>query len=99
MVSDYFRAVERADGREICSHLAPRAQRDIATLQGTPCAQAMAAEARRLPEALSGYRVLGESASGEIATVTVPGLGSREEISLRRFDDSWRITDAPGLGL
>lgn len=59
----------------------------------------MAAEARRLPETLNGYEVLGESASADIATVTVAGLGSRDEISLRRFGKSWRITDAPGLGL
>lgn len=59
----------------------------------------MTAEARRLPEALSDYEVLGESASGEIATVTVRGLGSREEISLRRFGEGRRIIDAPGLGL
>lgn len=98
-VSDYFDAVDHADGREICSHLAPRARREIASLQNRPCPEAMGREARRLPESLNAYEILGEEVDGRTATVRVSGLGSEEEITLRRLDEAWRITDAPGLGL
>lgn len=98
-VSKYFAAVNRADGREICSYIAPQAQRDIAGLQGKMCAQAMTDEARQLPESLNAYEIVGESVAGDRATVRVRGLGSEEQILLRRLGESWRIFDAPGLGL
>lgn len=98
-MSDYFRAVGRGDGGEICSRLSPRAQEDIATLQGKPCPRAMTEAARELPESLNAYEILGETVDRDIARVRVRGLGADERISLRRFGTAWRITDAPGLGL
>ena len=97
-VSAYFRAVDRADGAELCSFLAPAAQREITQLQGSPCPQAMAQEAKRLPESLNGYKIVGETVTGNTATVRVTGLGD-EKVKLRRDGGGWRIVDAPGLGL
>lgn len=98
-VSAYFRAVERADGRTACSGLTSEAQRHIAELQGSSCADAVSAEARRLPGALSGYEIVGQDLDGERAIVRLIGQGMEDEVVLRRVGADWRIESAPGLGL
>jgi hypothetical protein len=98
-VKAYFDAVRAADGRAICSRIAPRPRRDIERLQSQPCQEALAAEARRLPESLAGYHVLSAEVSGRTARVVVEGRGQfRDELRLERAGGRWLITSAPGLG-
>jgi hypothetical protein len=98
-VTSYFRAVRAADGAAICAKLAPSLSRQVARLQSRPCEQALAAEARRLPESLAGYRVREVVVTGDTAQVTVEGeAAGRDELALERRGGSWLITRAPGLG-
>jgi hypothetical protein len=98
-VEGYFQAVRAADGRGICAHLDDSLRRRIARLQSQPCRTALAAEARRLPESLAGYRVRGVLLRGPTAQVTIEGdAAGRDEIELVRTGGRWLITSAPGVG-
>jgi hypothetical protein len=97
-VEAYFRAVDRANGAAICARLGTRLRRHVARLQSATCEKALADEARRLPENLSGYRIVAVRAAGATATVTLDGGGFQEEMRLEREAGTWRITSAPGLG-
>jgi hypothetical protein len=72
-VERYFQAVRSADGPAICARLADSLRRRVGRLQSRPCEQALAAEARRLPESLAGYRVREVAVRGDAAQVTVEG--------------------------
>jgi hypothetical protein len=98
-VEGYFEAVRAADGEAICARLAPSLRRRVARLQSRPCEQALAAEARRLPESLAGYRISEVELGGGSAQVMVEGdAGGRDEFALERTGGRWLITRAPGLG-
>lgn len=98
-VEEYFRAVRAADGEAICARLSRPLSRHVAKLQSRPCEQALAAEARRLPESLAGYRVRDVALRGRTADVTVEGeTAGRDELALERRGGRWLITSAPGLG-
>jgi hypothetical protein len=98
-VEGYFQAVRAADGRAICARLAPSLRRQVSGLQSRPCEQALATEARRLPEGLAGYRIREVELRGGSAQVMVEGdAAGRDEFALERTGGRWLITSAPGLG-
>jgi hypothetical protein len=98
-VEGYFQAVRAADGRAVCARLAPSLRRQVSRIQSRPCEQALAAEARRLPESLAGYRIRDVELRGDTAQVMVEGdAAGRDELTLERTDGRWLITSAPGLG-
>ncbi|MGH2783539.1 MAG: hypothetical protein ACRDLA_19420, partial [Thermoleophilaceae bacterium] len=81
------------------ARLAPSLSRQVAGLQSRPCEQALAAEARRLPESLADYRVREVVLRGDTAQVTVEGeAAGRDMLALERRGGRWLITSAPGLG-
>lgn len=97
-IEAYFAAVDRADGAAICDTFTRALRRTVEQIQTVGCDKALAHEAKRLPDSLNGYEIVGATVGNDTAYVALDGGEFTDEMRLVREDGKWKIDAAPGLG-